>query len=140
MEEVAHETTEKVNAVGLAQANEKLKEVQEENEKLNSQIKDLYNELGQVRRSSLSDEQKEKLLKESLLEHEKKWKAQEEEKLAKIQNEFKTIEKQLETKDQELLQYEQSMMKLTEELSQLKDRMSEMETDDASKSQKLQEL
>lgn len=32
------------------------------------------------------------------------------------------------------------MMKLTEELSQLKDRMAEMETDDSSKSQKIQEL
>lgn len=32
------------------------------------------------------------------------------------------------------------MMKLTEELSQLKDRLSEMETDDSTKSQKIQEL
>lgn len=41
----------------------------------------------------MTDDQKEKLLKESLLEHEKKWKEQEEEKLAKIQKEFATIEK-----------------------------------------------
>ena len=46
-----------------------------------------------ARSSGLSDDQKEKLLKESLVEQEKKWKQQEEEKLAKIQNEFKTIEK-----------------------------------------------
>ena len=46
-----------------------------------------------ARTSGLSDDQKEKLLKESLVEQEKKWKQQEEEKLAKIQNEFKTIEK-----------------------------------------------
>lgn len=59
--------------------------------------------MSEVRTSSLSDDQKEKILKESLLEHEKRWKEQEEEKLAKIQNEFETIEKQLEEKDQELL-------------------------------------
>ena len=49
--------------------------------------------MSEVRTSSLSDDQKEKILKESLLEHEKRWKEQEEEKLAKIQNEFETIEK-----------------------------------------------
>lgn len=72
-------------------------------ESLNQRIKELYKELSEVRTSSLGDDVKEKLLKESLLEHEKKWKEQEEEKLAKIQNEFQTIEKQLEEKDQELL-------------------------------------
>ena len=46
-----------------------------------------------MRSSQLTDDQKEQLLKESLVEHEKKWKEREEAKLAKIQEEFKTVEK-----------------------------------------------
>lgn len=90
--------------------------------------------------TALTDELKDKIIKEALADHEKKWKEQEEAKLSKIQDEFKTIEKQLEQKDAELLQNEQQMLKLTEELSAMKDKLADLEGDDASKSQKLQEL
>ena len=95
VESLVNQANENTNGKMLVAANQKLQEKEKENQALVQKVSDLQNELSQARTSGLSDDQKEKLLKESLVEHEKKWKQQEEEKLAKIQNEFKTVEKQI---------------------------------------------